>query len=70
MKLHYFEETDTLFVQLNEAEIAETREFNENLYVDLDREDRVVSLTIEHARGSSRTLDFSYEVTPAGEVAT
>ena len=70
MKLHYFEETDTLYVQLTDNAVAETREFNENLYVDLDSQDGVVSLTVEHARGSSRKLDFSYEVTQAGEAFT
>lgn len=63
MKVKYFEDTDTLYVQLTENDVAETREFNENLYVDLDSEDRVVSLTVEHTRGSSRKIDF-YEVTP------
>lgn len=67
MKVKYFEDTDTLYVRLSEAEVAETVELNENLYIDLDSDERVVSFTIEHARGRSRSLDFSYEVTPAGE---
>ncbi len=61
MIIKYFEDTDTLYIELSDAEVAETKELNENLYVDLDAEGRVVSLTIEHARATSGKLDFSYE---------
>ncbi len=65
MKVKYFEDTDTLYVELSDSEVAETKELNENLYVDLDAEGRVVSLTIEHAKATSGKLDFSYETVAA-----
>ena len=65
MKVKYFEDTDTLYVKLSDSEVAETKELNENLYVDLDADGRVVSLTIEHAKATSGKLDFSYETVAA-----
>lgn len=61
MKVKYFEDTDTLYVELLDSEVTETKELNENLYVELDSRGRVVSLTIEHAKATSGKLDFSYE---------
>ena len=65
MKVKYFEDSDTLFVQIAESAPAETREINENLMVDFDAKGRVVSLTIEHAKAASGKLDFSYETIAA-----
>ncbi|MFQ5639604.1 MAG: DUF2283 domain-containing protein [bacterium] len=65
MKIKYFEDTDTLYVELSNYEVAETKELNENLYVDLDADGRVVSLTIEHAKATSGKFDFSYETVAA-----
>lgn len=61
MKVKYFIETDTLFIQLNDREAAETTELNENVLIDVDKDGKVVSLTIEHAMERSGRLDFSYE---------
>ncbi len=65
MKVKYFEDTDTLFLGLSESEVSETKEVTENLYVDVDFERKVVSLTIEHAKEFSGKLDFSYETIAA-----
>jgi len=65
MKVKYFEETDTLHVELSDSNVVETKELTENLYVDLDSDGKVVSLTIEHAKESSGKLDFSYETVAA-----
>ncbi len=61
MKVKYFQETDTLYVELSDSEVVESRELNENVYVDFDAEGKAVSLTIEHAKASSGKFDFSYE---------
>ncbi len=50
MHIKYFADTDTTLVEFSEKPPVETRELNENVYIDLDSEGRVVSLTIEHAR--------------------
>ena len=65
MKVKYFIETDSLYIKLNDREAVETTELNENVLVDLDRDGKVVSLTIEHAMEHSGKLDFSYETSAA-----
>ena len=59
MKIKYFEDTDTVLLELGDAAPAETLELSEDIYLDLDKAGHVVSITVEHA--SSR-CDFS-EVT-------
>ena len=56
MKLHYYPETDSLYVELKNTPGAEAREIVEGLVVDLDAEGNVVGLDIDHA---SRKLDLS-----------
>jgi len=50
MRVKYFKDTDTAVVELVDTPIEETRELNENVYLDLDADGNLVSLTIEHAR--------------------
>ena len=61
MKLKYFDDTDTLLLELAERPVAETRDLNEDTIIDLDKEGNVVSITIEHARKKADVNDFSYE---------
>ena len=61
MKVKYFTDTDTLYIRLNDRDPSETRELNENVFVDIDSEGKVVGLTIERAMQGSGKLDFSYE---------
>ena len=65
MKVKYFVDTDTLYVQLNDRPVAQTTELNENLLIDLDQDGKAVSLTIEHAMQQPGKLDFSYETSSA-----
>jgi uncharacterized protein YuzE len=50
MRIKYFADTDTALVEFSDHPPVEPRELNENVYLDLDADGRVVSLTIEHAR--------------------
>jgi len=61
MKLRYFNDTDTLLLELAETEVTETRDLNEDTLVDLDKSGNIVSITIEHARKKADINDFSYE---------
>ncbi len=61
MKVKYFSDTDTALVEFTDHEVDETKEISENIYVDLDREGNVVSMTIEHARTNARLPEFSYQ---------
>lgn len=65
MKVKYFEETDTLYIEFRAAEVAETRELDEDTLLDLDADGRVCAITIEHARERGEFPSFSYEQIPA-----
>jgi uncharacterized protein YuzE len=56
MKLHYYPETDSLYIELASTPGAEAREIVEGLVVDLDADGNVVGLDIDHASGK---LDLS-----------
>ena len=55
MKLHYYPETDSLYIELNPNPSADSREISESLVVDFDAKGRVVGLDIQHA---SETMDL------------
>ncbi len=65
MKVKYFAETDTLYIELNDRPVIQTSELNENVLVDIDQDGKVVALTIEHAMEHSGKPDFSYETSAA-----
>ena len=56
MKLHYYPETDSLYIEFKQSPGVETREIVQGLVVDLDAEGNVVGLDIDHA---SNKLDLS-----------
>ncbi len=66
MRIKYFEDTDTTLVELSTTPPVETRELNENLYIDLDQDGQVVSITIEHASQRADMREFFYQRIPAG----
>jgi len=61
----YFVETDTALLEFSKNPPVETREVNENIYVDLDDSGRVVSMTIEHAGQSADMNEFLFQRIPA-----
>lgn len=61
MKVKYFPDTDTALVEFSEHEVAETREINENIYIDLDISGNLIAMTIEHARRQASLPYLSYE---------
>ena len=56
MKLHYYPETDSLYVEFTAQPGAETIEVTDGLNVDLDANGQVVGFDIDQA---SRRLDLS-----------
>lgn len=62
MKIKYFEDTDTLYIEFRPAEVAETKDLDENTLLDLDRDGKICSITIEHARDRAELPKFSYEL--------
>ena len=61
MKVRYFEDTDTLYIELSNQEPTQTDDHNDNVMLELDKDGKVVGLTIEHAKQGQGKLDFSYE---------
>jgi uncharacterized protein YuzE len=56
MKLHYYPETDSLYIELRDVPGAETREAAEGVNVDLDASGNIVGIDIDHA---STKLDLA-----------
>lgn len=56
MRLAYYPETDSLYVDFKPTPGTETREITDGLNVDLDANGEVVGFDIDHA---SRRLDLS-----------
>jgi uncharacterized protein YuzE len=67
LKLHYYPETDSLYIELKAAPGAETREVALGLNVDLDAASEVVGFDID---GASRRLDLTTLETIALPVRT
>ena len=61
MKINYFEDTDTAFIEFTSERVAETRELCENIHIGLDEQGNLVSMKIEHAKTSANILDFTFE---------
>ena len=49
MNIKYFKDTDTALLEFAARPVDETREISQNVYVDLDKDGNLVSMTIEHA---------------------
>lgn len=49
MRIRYFADTDTLYLDLVERQSESTLEINEDCYIDVDGDTNVVGVLIEHA---------------------
>ena len=61
MRVKYFPDTDTALMEFTDNAVIETKEISENIYVDLDQQGNLVSMTIEHARTNARLPELSYQ---------
>ncbi|MGB2809674.1 MAG: DUF2283 domain-containing protein [Sedimentisphaerales bacterium] len=61
MKIKYFTDTDTAVMEFSGHQVAQTKEINENIYVDLDAEGNLVSMTIEHAGKQANIAEIAYQ---------
>ncbi len=61
MKIQYFQDTDTLYIEFRLSEIAETRDLDENTVLDLDSQGNIAGITVEHASKHADIPRFSYE---------
>jgi len=60
MKIKYFEDTATALLEVGSAPVTETRELSEDVYLDLDAQGHVVSITVEHASQRGDLSEFSF----------
>jgi len=61
MKIQYFQDTDTLYIEFKETPVSETRDLDENTLLDVDREGNICGITVEHASERADIARFSYE---------
>lgn len=61
MKIQYFRDTDTLYIEFRSADIAETRDLDENTLLDIDTQGQICGITIEHASDRADIPQFSFE---------
>jgi uncharacterized protein YuzE len=66
MKVKYYPDTDTLFIELRPAVVSETRELDEDTMLEVDASGNVCGITIEHAKLRADAPHFTFE--HAGEV--
>ena len=50
MKIRYFQDTDTLYIEFRAARVAATRDLDENTLLDVDAEGNICGITVEHAQ--------------------
>lgn len=64
MDVRCFQGADTLLIFFSDRQIAETRDVNEDVLIELDAVGRIVSVTIEHAGEHIDVSSLSYEQIP------
>jgi len=65
MRIRYFRDTDTLWIELRDAEISETRDLDANTLADIDTDGNICSITVEHASERADVTAVSFEQVPA-----
>lgn len=60
MKIRYFVDTDTALIDFTNKSVAETKEIGENIYIDIDGDGNLVSMTIEHAKQTGALEELVY----------
>ena len=61
MKIKYFQDTDTLYIELRTAVVAESRDLDDNTVADYDEHGSICAITIEHASSRADIPYFSFE---------
>ena len=57
MKLSYFKDTDTLYIELSEGSSIESQEMSPGIVFDYDGQDKVIGIEIE---GASKHTDLNF----------
>ena len=60
MKLNYFPDTDSLYIDLSHKQSTESQEVSEGVVLDYDAEGNLVGIDIDHASRNLRELVTSH----------
>lgn len=61
MKVQYFKDTDTLYIEFHAGEIVESRDMDEDTVIDLDANGSICAMTMEHAKDRTNLPHFTFE---------
>ena len=61
MTIKYFPETDTLYLEVRDTPVVETRDLDGDTLLEFDAEGRLCAITLEHARERGGALSFALE---------
>ena len=61
MRVKYFKDTDTIYIEFRPVDSAETRDLDENTLLEVDGEGKICGITIEHASDRTDIPEFSFE---------
>ncbi len=61
MKVTYFPETDTLYLEFRPGNATESRDLDENTILDLDASGNICGMTIEHAKERTDAPHVDFE---------
>ena len=61
MKIHYFKETDTLYIEFRDVPVSESRDLDEHTVVDVDEKGDICAITVEHASDRAGAPEISVE---------
>ena len=61
MKIKYFQDTDTLYIEFKTDGVVETKDLDEDTQLDLDHGGNVCAITMEHARERADLPHVSFE---------
>ena len=58
MKIKYFHDTDTLYIEFRAVDVVETKDLDENTILDLDSSGNICGITIERQRANRHSDIF------------
>jgi uncharacterized protein YuzE len=61
MNIKYFSDSDTALMEFTNNKVKETKEINSDIYIDLDKDGNLVSITIEHAKAKAMLPELHYQ---------
>jgi uncharacterized protein YuzE len=69
MRLEYFPDTDTLYIELRQGPGADAQEVADDIVLDFNKAGEVIGIEIEHASQRMDLRDFHLSAIPTGSAA-